>query len=966
LTTVNSRISAEDVDDAATFSSDSSAFDARWAARTTARVDWDNIGAWTLNTDYNSPDIKTVIQEIVDRAGWASGNDIVIFWDDFDDRSTHNTSRWRLAYSYTTPASAPKLYIEWTIPAAVTTGEVTGNETEQLTANGNVTAAGDPAISRRGFCYKSGASGDPTTADSTVYEDESGTGAYSLDITGLNPATAYRVRSYVLQDGSPVYGSTVQAYTIPVAPTDVAATQDDPAKVTITWSKPTGATGYLVKRDGVDISGWLGDVDTYDDEDITITPGDAVASQGRYGTAVRLSLSGFDSGVDTHEYTVTAKNAGGESEESNSAVGTLYNPKIAYQWQRSAGDSDADYTNITGGIAPVYYDTAAPVSPNRRYYRCSITVLAETETSTAARGWRKSVDAPRNTAQIIIRNPDGETLAYTPEASDISQETAINQLGNLTFRLPSGSRGCDYLEFPNEAWLYKDTELDYIYKIVKPETTSQGYIDVECIGMGYTLMKDVLPEAYTKTISDGVYADTALQAILNYQEEERVTIGDVSPMLLTSPVSVSIPAGTTLWDACLEIQKTLGGYLSIVVDASTPTTRKLNYDYLINNNHGQQIRTGKNLISVTQHDDYLQVANRVMPVGNSGLMLDTVTVTREAPEISEDATYGYITIPGDYSAYDGFTGAGDALPATFTVEKPTGAWTELDSHDTPTYWEQAEKAYSGAVGGATRWRATAGWLEWFTMNIAATNCNQVRWNNVLEQLSTGAAQGMLTQVEVYYSGGWHQIWNRSVLTTGYIYAYFAEQSITAVRMRFYKTDSTLNLLFLNGIRVWETTGMADDTANWQQGANETQIRIPIASFTEDVGYLISYTRSKYLVYLDEITSGGVTDRAKIFTKVVEIDTTDEDALLLRGRRELAAGQTEHSSIDIEMVDLSVEEGREFEELSLGNTMRVIDADSGIDQSKALVRIVRPDLMMPARVELEMLNKTKDILDVINE
>ena len=116
-TVVRTRISAEDVDDAITFADNKATFDTRWANRTTARVDWDAIPAWTSGTDYDSPEIKTVIQEIVDRGGWVSGQDMVIFWDDFDDRSTHNLNTARSAYSYDgSAANAPKLVITWTPP----------------------------------------------------------------------------------------------------------------------------------------------------------------------------------------------------------------------------------------------------------------------------------------------------------------------------------------------------------------------------------------------------------------------------------------------------------------------------------------------------------------------------------------------------------------------------------------------------------------------------------------------------------------------------------------------------------------------------------------------------------------------------------------------------------------------------------------------------------------------------------
>lgn len=70
----NVLIYAEDVDDAATFTTGANDISGR--TLTTANVAWNasNIGTGSKT----SPDIATVIQEIIDRPGWASGNDIVI------------------------------------------------------------------------------------------------------------------------------------------------------------------------------------------------------------------------------------------------------------------------------------------------------------------------------------------------------------------------------------------------------------------------------------------------------------------------------------------------------------------------------------------------------------------------------------------------------------------------------------------------------------------------------------------------------------------------------------------------------------------------------------------------------------------------------------------------------------------------------------------------------------------------
>ena len=125
-TTVNSRISAEKEDNPATFANDKAAFDTRWANRSTARVDWDGIPAFTTDTEYTSPDIKTVIQEIVNRAGWASGNALVIFWEDFEDRSVYsgsdNTRRDSYQYEGSTTKAA-KLVIEYATVVNVSVSE---------------------------------------------------------------------------------------------------------------------------------------------------------------------------------------------------------------------------------------------------------------------------------------------------------------------------------------------------------------------------------------------------------------------------------------------------------------------------------------------------------------------------------------------------------------------------------------------------------------------------------------------------------------------------------------------------------------------------------------------------------------------------------------------------------------------------------------------------------------------------
>lgn len=79
--------------------------------KTTASVTWNNVPAWTTGNNYRSPDIKAIVQQIVNRGGWNSGNSMVFIVSGSGQRS---------AVSYNNNASlrafAPLLHVEYTVP----------------------------------------------------------------------------------------------------------------------------------------------------------------------------------------------------------------------------------------------------------------------------------------------------------------------------------------------------------------------------------------------------------------------------------------------------------------------------------------------------------------------------------------------------------------------------------------------------------------------------------------------------------------------------------------------------------------------------------------------------------------------------------------------------------------------------------------------------------------------------------
>ncbi|MEP4101781.1 PilC/PilY family type IV pilus protein [Paraglaciecola sp.] len=80
-TTASFNISGADEDDPSSFKSYS-----RYLLKNkskTAPVAWTNISKWTKNYSYQSPSVSSIVETIVSRSGWESGNDMVFIFSDF-------------------------------------------------------------------------------------------------------------------------------------------------------------------------------------------------------------------------------------------------------------------------------------------------------------------------------------------------------------------------------------------------------------------------------------------------------------------------------------------------------------------------------------------------------------------------------------------------------------------------------------------------------------------------------------------------------------------------------------------------------------------------------------------------------------------------------------------------------------------------------------------------------------------
>lgn len=109
--------------------------------------------------------------------------------------------------------------------AVVYTSGATNVTTSSATLNGTVVNAGSPAYSERGFCYST--SPNPTINNMKKVVSGTGEGNYTANISGLSYNTTYYYKAYVIQNGTPIYGSEVSfssGYTKAVVETNSSAT----------------------------------------------------------------------------------------------------------------------------------------------------------------------------------------------------------------------------------------------------------------------------------------------------------------------------------------------------------------------------------------------------------------------------------------------------------------------------------------------------------------------------------------------------------------------------------------------------------------------------------------------------------------------------------------------------------------------------------------------------------------------
>ena len=126
-------IQAEAADDTTTFTPCTSCAELSGRSKTVASVSWPDLPAWSVDEKQQTPELRTVLQEVLDRTGWQSGNSMVLFI---------SGSGRRVVEAYEgEAANAAKLHLEYYIsPDPITDLNVASDTPTELGQSTTLTA----------------------------------------------------------------------------------------------------------------------------------------------------------------------------------------------------------------------------------------------------------------------------------------------------------------------------------------------------------------------------------------------------------------------------------------------------------------------------------------------------------------------------------------------------------------------------------------------------------------------------------------------------------------------------------------------------------------------------------------------------------------------------------------------------------------------------------------------------------
>jgi hypothetical protein len=147
-------------------------------------------------------------------------------------------------------------------------------------------------------------------------------------------------------------------------------------------------------------------------------------------------------------------------------------------------------------------------------------------------------------------------------------------------------------------------------------------------------------------------------------------------------------------------------------------------------------------------------------------------------------------------------------------------------------------------------------------------------------------------------------------------------------------------------------GVTDETANFEQGADERTLRSVVNSYNPGAGaWTIDYVHAEYLIADAELATYGV-----VASTIVDKNFETSDTLVKWGRAYLDQAKAPRVSYQIRVVDLArIYPTESFERLHLGDKVNIYDEQLAVTVKDRIVAMRYGDMEDPNTFEIEISN-----------
>ena len=265
--------------------------------------------------------------------------------------------------------------------------------------------------------------------------------------------------------------------------------------------------------------------------------------------------------------------------------------------------------------------------------------------------------------RIEVRNAAGTMLAILDKVYAGSWRQKVNEPDEFTFSYPfNETTKTAHFVFPNQVWLYDTNASQPLQKFFiagrkKISEAAGTRWDLRCKSLLAQLSREKI-DSYAVTTATKIIA-----ILISIFEDDQLNaypfkVGKIHKDIGDTTTIVSFENKSIL-SAINELHKAVGGFFYI-----DPKSKRLNWTVQQGDSKGQQIRLGKNMMSMTVDEDFEQIATRLTAYGEGVTPGTKLPLAGSGYVEANTGTYG--TIPDFYS--DQSIGDVDLLTKVATEE----------------------------------------------------------------------------------------------------------------------------------------------------------------------------------------------------------------------------------------------------------------------------------------------------------